>query len=578
MRCLFQPKGKNGFISVQLLLAAVFIGIIGIGLGIYISSPRFEGVNNSLHQAGAVISKTFGDIFRQGDNRKLAAEIDISANSQEPTQAGDSGTNQNFLQKENYQTSTLKSAQPHVIKENTQQESSTQEISRTEENTNVILESGETPEAPSVCIFSNSASPTHQIIFNEIAWMGSPQRSGETATAAANNEWIEFKNSSDKTVDLSGWKILDESEKLEIIFGESDKIEARKFFLLERADDDSVIGIKADKIYSGALSNSGEWLRLFNRQCELIDEIDAHGGWPAGDNATKQTLERNAGDFGWHTSASPGGTPKAENSKSQAAQTISSTPAAAAAANFIVGVSMQGTGSGIVTSTPAGINCGFDCLEEYPAGTTVVLGATPSTNSTFDGWSGACKGKELCAIVATGTISVSALFTSLLPPQETAAPPPQPPENTASHVLISEIMAGIDGNANYEFIELYNPGASSIDLTGWTVKKRTSTGSESTLIVASRFDGKSIPAGRYFLLARDGGYSGAVVPDVLWPTSNSYALAYTNNAVMLYDASGNKVDEVSWTEIPQGKSFTRESWSSNNFIIQGNPTPQNSGS
>ena len=47
-----------------------------------------------------------------------------------------------------------------------------------------------------------------------------------------------------------------------------------------------------------------------------------------------------------------------------------------------------GTGSGQVTSAPAGINCGTDCAEGYPAGTVVTLTATADTNSTFTGWSG----------------------------------------------------------------------------------------------------------------------------------------------------------------------------------------------
>jgi hypothetical protein len=51
-------------------------------------------------------------------------------------------------------------------------------------------------------------------------------------------------------------------------------------------------------------------------------------------------------------------------------------------------VSKEGTGSGTVTSGPAGINCGGDCSESYNVDTVVTLTATPDAGSVFSGWSG----------------------------------------------------------------------------------------------------------------------------------------------------------------------------------------------
>lgn len=138
-------------------------------------------------------------------------------------------------------------------------------------------------------------------------------------------------------------------------------------------------------------------------------------------------------------------------------------------------------------------------------------------------------------------------------------------------VMISEVMAGKDGAANWDFVELHNAGSGAVNLTGWSVKKKSSTGSESALVTASRFEGKTIPAGRYILLAHPD-YAGAPLADVVWP--KSYTLAYVNNAVVIYNANGEKVSEVSWTEIPKGQSYAENSPAGGGTWVTGVPTPR----
>jgi hypothetical protein len=70
-----------------------------------------------------------------------------------------------------------------------------------------------------------------------------------------------------------------------------------------------------------------------------------------------------------------------------------------------------GTGTGTVTSNPAGINCGTDCSESYNSGTVVTLTANPASGSTFTGWSGACSGAGACQVTMTAAQSVTASFT-----------------------------------------------------------------------------------------------------------------------------------------------------------------------
>jgi hypothetical protein len=71
----------------------------------------------------------------------------------------------------------------------------------------------------------------------------------------------------------------------------------------------------------------------------------------------------------------------------------------------------SGTGTGTVTSSPAGINCGADCVEIYNYGTIVILTATPSGGSSFAGWSGGgCSGTGTCVTTVTAAATVTATF------------------------------------------------------------------------------------------------------------------------------------------------------------------------
>jgi hypothetical protein len=73
-------------------------------------------------------------------------------------------------------------------------------------------------------------------------------------------------------------------------------------------------------------------------------------------------------------------------------------------------VNRQGNGS--VISEPAGIDCGFDCWEDYGWNTSVTLTATPDPGESFLGWSGACTGTDpTCELQMTEYREVSAAFT-----------------------------------------------------------------------------------------------------------------------------------------------------------------------
>jgi hypothetical protein len=78
-------------------------------------------------------------------------------------------------------------------------------------------------------------------------------------------------------------------------------------------------------------------------------------------------------------------------------------------------VNRAGGGTGIVTSAPAGINCGATCSADYAGGTVVTLTATPSGGSTFAGWTGGCTGTGTCVVTLNANTTLTATFNTVPP-------------------------------------------------------------------------------------------------------------------------------------------------------------------
>lgn len=139
--------------------------------------------------------------------------------------------------------------------------------------------------------FVFAAHPS-DVVINEIAWMGTE--------SSYTDEWIELRNNTDLPIDLASWtlKAIDGTPEINL----TGLIPAKGFYLLERS-----------KNYTGALNNEGENLELYDNTGNLIDSVNCSSQWLAGNNQTKQTMERISSN--WQNSQNPGGTPKAKNSE-----------------------------------------------------------------------------------------------------------------------------------------------------------------------------------------------------------------------------------------------------------------------
>jgi hypothetical protein len=121
---------------------------------------------------------------------------------------------------------------------------------------------------------------------------------------------------------------------------------------------------------------------------------------------------------------------------------------------FLVQVTRSGLGTGLVNSTPGGINCGADCEESFTIGSSVTLRAVPTGNSEFAGWTGACSGTGDCDLLINEAKTVNAEF--IPKPMLTVS------KTGAGQGTVTSIPGGI--NCGLDCEESYSTGK-SVELT-----------------------------------------------------------------------------------------------------------------
>ncbi len=147
--------------------------------------------------------------------------------------------------------------------------------------------------------------------------------------------------------------------------------------------------------------------------------------------------------------------------------------------SFNLAITKSGTGAGTVTSSPAGIDCGSDCSETLVDGTSVTLTASPTTGSSFAGWSGSgCSGSSTCTVVMSEARAVTAEFT--------AAPPPPPPPPKPSNVFPTpKVKAGASALAS----RVHVPGPGTI------TQRVTRSSNLAAVLTVCKTSGKATKAG-----------------------------------------------------------------------------------
>jgi hypothetical protein len=135
----------------------------------------------------------------------------------------------------------------------------------------------------------------------------------------------------------------------------------------------------------------------------------------------------------------------------------------------------------------------------------------------------------------TGTPTNTATATSTGIATNTSTATSTSPAST-SDVVISEFRTRGPGGASDEFIEIYNPTSTAVDISGWKINASNNAGAADTraTIPASTL----LRSGQYYLVANNG-YTGTVIANL------KYGTAITNDGGIALLRSNNTIaDEV----------------------------------
>lgn len=180
---------------------------------------------------------------------------------------------------------------------------------------------------------------------------------------------------------------------------------------------------------------------------------------------------------------------------------------------------------------------------------------------------------------SAGEVLVSATVGDLRSPAErvrvnaTPGPPtPTPTPVAVTHLVISELMYNSLDEPAGQYIEIHNPGASAVDMTGWTVNYDNGAGTPFT------FGAFTLNAGAYVVLANNLSYfDGVRYP--LVTNLFQYVMPNLINAggwFVLHDAAATLVDEVAYgsgymTTKPAGWCATNSPSAADGFPVSRKP-------
>ncbi len=214
---------------------------------------------------------------------------------------------------------------------------------------------------------------------------------------------------------------------------------------------------------------------------------------------------------------------------------------------FILKVTKTGTGT--VSSNPAGITCGIDCTESYLSGTVVTLTATPAPGFIFMGWSGDadCADGQVTMIAArtcTATFNPSSVTYTLAVTKA-----------GAGAGTVTSTPAGI--NCGADCSEAYTTGtavtltatpATGSTFAGWSGQADCTDGQ--VILSAARTCTATFNLISIVKTPHD--FNGDGKADILWrhAATGQNSMYLMNGATLVTDIVVNTVADLNWQIVP----------------------------
>ncbi|HLD20331.1 MAG TPA: lamin tail domain-containing protein [Patescibacteria group bacterium] len=112
------------------------------------------------------------------------------------------------------------------------------------------------------------------------------------------------------------------------------------------------------------------------------------------------------------------------------------------------------------------------------------------------------------------------------------------PQTKHTNVILSELLPNPTGNDKNEWIEIYNPTSTTVDITNWAVGKEED--GRNVYVIS---DQTTIAPGTYL-----------IIPRIL----SKITLTNTDDTVYFFDAKKNIADKITYSESEEGASFARD--------------------